>query len=105
MQLRLWACGFNAWGQLDFANAGSLSSDGMPEQGVLPQDLEHFVCILSDNEIDVLETSMSSTLGELSFSTSTAIVTCCGNSTSILTKLPSDYPITSPEKQFHLLAF
>jgi hypothetical protein len=61
--MELWASGFNAFGQLDFANAGSLSSDGMPEQDFMPKDLNQFECILSDKEVDVLKTSLSATLG------------------------------------------
>jgi hypothetical protein len=74
--MELWAYGFNAWGQLDFANAESLSSDGMPEQDSLPKDLKQFECVLSDNEIDVLKTSISSTLGECRFATNNRLVTC-----------------------------
>ena len=70
--MQLWACGFNAWGQLHFANEGgeSLNSDGTIQQPTLdslPKDLEKFECVLVDPDIEVLKTSHSATLSESCF--------------------------------------
>jgi hypothetical protein len=70
--MQLWACGFNAWGQLHFANEGgeSLNSDGKPSvdnKCHYPKDLEGFECVLVDSDIEVLKTSHSATLGEWCF--------------------------------------
>lgn len=51
--MELWASGFNAWGQLDFE---------LPQTG--PRDLKAFKCILRDERIEILCTSLSATLGK-----------------------------------------
>ncbi|TVY46061.1 E3 ubiquitin-protein ligase [Lachnellula occidentalis] len=66
--MQLWACGFNAWGQLQFADnkhAECLNSDGTTQQPTLndlPKDLEKFECVLVDPNIEVLKTSHSATI-------------------------------------------
>ena len=67
--MQLWACGFNAWGQLHFANEDgeSPNSDGKPSvesRYRCPKDLDEFECVLVDSDIEVLKTSPSATLGE-----------------------------------------
>jgi len=67
--MQLWAYGFNAWGQLHFANKGeeSRNPDGNPSvdrKCLYPKDLEGFECILVDPDIEVLKTSHSAVLGE-----------------------------------------
>ena len=47
----LWACGFNAWGQLNFEEKYSLGS----------HDLPRFKCIHRDDSIEVLHDSISAT--------------------------------------------
>lgn len=53
--MELWASGFNAWGQLDF--------DKVP--GSFPRDLKEFRCIMTEERIEVVCTSLSATLGKL----------------------------------------
>ena len=51
--MELWATGFNAWSQLQF--------DGeLPAQ---PCDLREFSSVLKDEQIEILRTSISATLG------------------------------------------
>ncbi|KAL3422425.1 hypothetical protein PVAG01_06581 [Phlyctema vagabunda] len=54
--MELWACGFNAWNQLQFEGR-------LPAQ---PQDLHAFQCILRDDDITILKTSLSATLVQTS---------------------------------------
>ena len=56
--MELWACGFNAWGQLQVE--GDLSSD--------PHDLYRFQPVLEDRRIEILKTAMSATLGKSTMS-------------------------------------
>lgn len=51
--MELWASGFNAWGQLDF--------EELPETA--PRDLKEFKCILRDEYIEIIRTTLSATLG------------------------------------------
>jgi hypothetical protein len=51
--MELWACGFNAWGQLSF-------EDVVEEE---PRDFHSFKCILKDKNIEILRTTLSQTLG------------------------------------------
>jgi hypothetical protein len=51
--MELWATGFNAWSQLHF--------DGeLPAQ---PRDLQAFKSVLKGEQIEILRTSLSATLG------------------------------------------
>jgi hypothetical protein len=52
--MELWATGFNAWNQLQF--------DG--ELQAQPRDLQKFSPMLKDNQIEILRTSLSATLGK-----------------------------------------
>lgn len=72
--MQLWACGFNAWGQLHFAGneaeAGEcLNADGTTQQSTLdlPKDLEEFECVLVDPDIEVIKTSHSAILSKSCF--------------------------------------
>jgi len=66
--MQLWACGFNAWGQLHFADdeaSECLNSDGTTQRSILddlPKDLEKFECVLVDPDIEVLKSSHSAIL-------------------------------------------
>jgi hypothetical protein len=52
--MELWATGFNAWSQLQF--------DGeLPAQ---PRDMREFSSVLKDEQIEILRTSISATLGK-----------------------------------------
>jgi len=53
--MELWAQGFNAWNQLEFEK----------EPAHNPRDLDEFQCLLVDESIEVLRTSLSATLGKL----------------------------------------
>jgi len=55
--MELWATGFNAWNQLQ-DDGGDLTSN--------PEDIHEFKCILQDEVLDVLRTSLSSILGKSS---------------------------------------
>lgn len=52
--MELWASGFNAWGQLDF--------EQLPETE--HRDLKEFKCILKDERIELVRTTLSATLGK-----------------------------------------
>jgi len=52
--MELWACGFNAWGQLQIE--GDLPSD--------PHDLHAFQLLLEDRSIEILKTAVSATLSK-----------------------------------------
>lgn len=52
--MELWASGFNAWGQLDF--------EELPE--TRPGDLKEFKCILRQEHIETVRTTLSATLGK-----------------------------------------
>jgi hypothetical protein len=54
--MELWACGFNAWNQLQCDEGGDLMSDA--------HDLDTFKCILQDDRIEVLRASLSATLSK-----------------------------------------
>jgi hypothetical protein len=51
-RMELWACGFNAWGQLDFGEKLSLEST----------DLNTFKCVFIDQRIEILHMGLSSIL-------------------------------------------
>jgi hypothetical protein len=53
--MELWACGFNAWGQLDFGEKFSLASP----------DLNTFKCVFIDQRIEILHMGLSSILRKL----------------------------------------
>jgi hypothetical protein len=58
MGMELWACGFNAWGQLQFAESASRADDDEPE------DITTFKRVLSARgSIRIIETSFSALLG------------------------------------------
>jgi len=52
--MELWACGFNAWGQLSFQET--------PFEDT--RDLNAFQCILEEETIEVVRSSVSAILGE-----------------------------------------
>jgi hypothetical protein len=52
--MELWVSGFNAWGQLAFEGESSTDSS----------DLRSFVCVLRNQYIEILRTSLSATLGK-----------------------------------------
>jgi hypothetical protein len=52
--MELWACGFNAWGQLQLE--GDFPSD--------PHDLHAFQLLLEDRSIEILKTAVSATLSK-----------------------------------------
>lgn len=52
--MELWATGFNAWNQLQ--DDGDLTSN--------PEDVYVFKCILQDELVDVVRTSVSATLSK-----------------------------------------
>ncbi|CZT41510.1 uncharacterized protein RSE6_01255 [Rhynchosporium secalis] len=51
--MELWVSGFNAWGQLNFSDDGD---------GLESRDLKPFKCVLQDEKIELLRTSLSATL-------------------------------------------
>jgi hypothetical protein len=51
-RMELWACGFNAWGQLGFGGKFSLESP----------DLNTFKCVFKDQRIEILHMGLSSIL-------------------------------------------
>lgn len=53
--MELWASGFNAWGQLNISGGNGLDS----------RDLKTFKCVLEDEHIEILRTSLSATLSKL----------------------------------------
>jgi hypothetical protein len=54
--MQLWATGFNAWNQLNFEqDAKDFSSD--------PDDVHKFKPLLTDDHIEILNSSLSSVLG------------------------------------------
>jgi hypothetical protein len=53
--MELWASGFNAWNQLQFD--GELQAE--------PRDLSEFSCVLKDQQVELLKTSLSATVGKL----------------------------------------
>ncbi|KAF8856482.1 RCC1/BLIP-II [Acephala macrosclerotiorum] len=60
--MELWATGFNAWGQLNF--------EQLP--GTEDRDLKEFKCILRDERIDLVRTTLSATLVKVSTGLRTA---------------------------------
>jgi len=54
--MELWACGLNAWNQLEFDREPPLE----------PRDLLEFKCVLKDEHIEVLWMSLSATLVKIS---------------------------------------
>jgi hypothetical protein len=50
--MEMWVSGFNAWGQLAFDSESSIDSS----------DLRSFVCVLRNQYIEILQTSLSATL-------------------------------------------
>lgn len=54
--MELWVTGLNAWNQLNCENQGDHTSN--------PEDLHDFQCVLKDENIDVLRTSVSSLLSK-----------------------------------------
>jgi hypothetical protein len=57
MVQQLWVSGFNAWGQLSFE-----------KNSELPGDVYAFKCILEDESIEVLKTTLSATVGKMHLS-------------------------------------
>ena len=58
-EMELWSCGQNAWGQLYF---------NQQYRHELPtEDLTKFICVLRDETIEILKTSISASLGKLLF--------------------------------------
>jgi hypothetical protein len=54
--MELWASGFDAWGQLAFE-----------EPETAPRDLQDFKCVLRDEAIEIIRTTLSATLGRSCF--------------------------------------
>ena len=58
--MELWACGFNAWHQLQFGTELPINNNTNNKN---PPDLPTFQCILKDALIELLRTSFSAILG------------------------------------------
>jgi len=52
--MELWACGFNAWGQLNFEKE---------DQSDEPHDVSELRCVLKVEKIESVYSSISGTLG------------------------------------------
>ncbi|RDL39007.1 uncharacterized protein BP5553_03347 [Venustampulla echinocandica] len=56
--MELWACGFNAWGQLEFGSAHADAHSPADHR----QDVTSFQCVLTDPVIEFIRGSVSATL-------------------------------------------